>query len=120
MRLLLDEDSGAHSLVKALRADGHDVERVVDVGSLGSGASDAAVYAHAVTDDRVLVTRNGADFVAIATLPQSPAHPGILVIHYGGDGAALPVTTIARAITNIGNTYDTTRAMLLDVNHHVW
>lgn len=120
MRLLLDEDSGAHSLLKALRAVGHDVVRVVDVVDLGAGASDAAVYGHAVTDDRAILTGNGADFIAIASLPHSPEHPGILVIHYGDDGSALPVATIARAIGNIERTYATTHALILAVSQHIW
>jgi hypothetical protein len=49
VRLLLDEDSGAHSLLNALRAEGHDVERVVDIRTLGTGASDAAVYRRGVS-----------------------------------------------------------------------
>ena len=120
MRLLLDEDSGAHSLLSALRADGHDVERVVDAASLGPGASDDAVFRYAVADDRVVITKNGAVFAEIATVRGAPEHPGILVIRYGKDGSGLPIATIARAIRNIAQTYATTRTMMLDVNHHVW
>jgi predicted nuclease of predicted toxin-antitoxin system len=120
VRLLLDEDSGAHSLLNALRAAGHDVERVVDVPALGTGASDNGVFAHAVTDDRVLITKNGADFVAIAQQPGAPDHPGILVVHYDPVGANLPVATMVRAVENIARTYGTTRRLFLDVNQHVW
>ena len=120
MRLLLDEDSGAHSLLNALRADGHDVERVVDVRALGTGASDAAVYAYAIADDRALITKNGADFIAIATGPGPATHPGVLIVHCSKDGSSLPVETVVRAIANIARTYGTTASMFLDVNHHVW
>jgi predicted nuclease of predicted toxin-antitoxin system len=120
MRLLLDEDSGAHSLLTALRHGGHDVERVVDIPALGTGASDDAVFQSAVADDRVLVSKNGADFIEIATRPGAPRHPGVLVIHYREDGSSLPVATLVRAVTNIAQTYKTTSAMFLDVNHHVW
>lgn len=120
MRLLLDEDSGAHSLLKALRAAGHDVERVVAVPALGTGASDDAVFARAVTDDRVLVTKNGADFVEIAQRPGAPEHPGILVVHHDRVGASLPIATVVRAVGNIARTYETTRTLFLDVNQHVW
>jgi predicted nuclease of predicted toxin-antitoxin system len=120
MRLLLDEDSGARSLLVALRGGGHNVERVVDVAGLGQGASDNAVFLYAVADDRVLITKNGADFIEIATLPGAPKHPGILVVHYGQDGSGLPVATVVRAVANIAQTYPTTASMILDVNHHVW
>jgi predicted nuclease of predicted toxin-antitoxin system len=120
MRLLLDEDSGARSLLNALRSGGHDVERVVDIPALGTGASDDAVFAYAVADDRVLVTKNGADFIEIATRPGAAQHPGVLVIHYNEDGSALAVATIVRAVANIAQTYATTATMFLDVNHHVW
>ena len=119
MRLLLDEDTGARSLLEALRADGHDVECVVDVGALGTGSSDDDVFAHAVNDDRVLVTRNGSDFADIIEKARV-SHPGALVIHYRADGSSLPVAVIVRAIATIGNTYATTKDLLLSVNHHVW
>ena len=120
MRLLLDEDSGARSLLNALRAGGHDVERVVDVAALGIGAGDDAVFHFAVEDDRVLITKNGADFIEIATRPGAPEHPGVVVIHYAADGSSLPVATVVRAVANIAQTYQTTKSMFLDVNHHVW
>ncbi len=120
MRLLLDEDSGAHALANALRADGHDVERVVDVGDLGPGSSDDAVLAYAVAANRVLISKNGADFAEIATRPGAPGHPGVLVVHYTPDGSNLPVATVVRAVRNIARTYATTKDLFLDVNHHVW
>jgi predicted nuclease of predicted toxin-antitoxin system len=93
---------------------------VVDVPALGTGASDDAVFAYAVAVDRVLVTKNGADFVEIAQRPESPAHPGILVVHYDRAGASLPIATIVRAVENAALTYETTKALVLDVNQHVW
>jgi predicted nuclease of predicted toxin-antitoxin system len=120
VRLLLDEDSGARSLLNALRSQGHDVERVVDIPTLGPGATDDAVFQYAVADNRVLISKNGADFIEIATRPGAPQHPGIFVVHYAEDGSALPVATIVRAVANIARTYETTVTMLLDVNHHVW
>lgn len=120
MLLLLDEDTGAHSLANALRADGHDVERVVDVQSLGLGAADEAVYNYAAANGRVLITKNGSDFADIAMRSGAPKHSGILVIHYGRTGSALPIRSIVRAIGNISHTYEKTDGLFLDVNHHVW
>lgn len=119
MRLLLDEDTGAHSLLSALRGAGHDVERVVDVAALGAGARDETVLAYATETARVLMTHNGADFAEIATRT-TVTHCGILVIRYGEGGTSLDATTLARAIANIASTYETTSGMLLYVNHHVW
>jgi predicted nuclease of predicted toxin-antitoxin system len=119
VRLLLDEDAGAHSLLSVLRNAGHDVERVVDVEVLGSGSFDDAVLAYAVAHDRVLITYNGADFLEIVHA-EKPRHPGILVIHYTANGTSLPAETIARAITNVEQTYPATDGLVLDVNHHVW
>jgi len=118
--LLLDEDSGAHALANALRSDGHDVERVVDVQSLGLGAPDGAVYNYAAANGRALITKNGSDFADIATRPGAPKHHGILVIHYGRSGLSLPVASIVRAVGNIARTYESTDGLLLDMNHHVW
>jgi predicted nuclease of predicted toxin-antitoxin system len=120
VRLLLDEDSGARLLRDALHGAGHNVERVVDVPALGLGASDNAVFNYAVANDRLLITKNGADFIAIATQPGALQHPGVLVIHYAADGSGLPVATVVRAVANIAQTYPTTKSMFLDVNHHVW
>ncbi len=106
--------------MNALRADGHDVERTVDVRALGPGTSDDQVYAHAVADTRVLVTKNGADFAQIIDSEDPPSHAGVLVIHYCQDGTDLPIPTIVRAVANIAATYETTQGMMLDVNQHVW
>lgn len=119
MRLLLDEDCGAHSLVAALRLAGHDVERVVDAVGLGQGASDGDVFAHAVASNRVLMTKNGSDFFALADGPPPASHPGILVIHYGKD-ASLSVDAVVRAVSNIAATYPSTECEKLSLNQHVW
>lgn len=118
MRLLLDEDAGARSLLSALRTNGHDAERVVDVEALGAGSADAEVLAYAIAHDRVLMTYNGADFLEIAHAENR--HAGILVIHYTASGTSLPAGTIVRAIANIEQTYPATHGLALDVNHHVW
>jgi predicted nuclease of predicted toxin-antitoxin system len=119
MHLLLDEDSGARSLAFALRTAGHDVERVVDVTELGAGASDDAVFDYAVSADRVLITKNGSDFIEIVDQRQAE-HPGIVIMHYGEGGADLPTAAIVNAIGNIDTTYETVRSLFLSVNQHVW
>lgn len=120
VRLLLDEDSGARTLQKALRDEGHDVERVVDAAALGPGASDDAVLAAAIAENRVIVTKNGADFVDLVESANATDHPGILVVHVTNDGSSLPVSGIVRAVRNIAQTYPSTRGIVLSINQHVW
>lgn len=120
MRLLLDEDCGSHSLLSALRQAGHDVERVVDSETLGGGTTDVAVFDYAVATDRALITKNGDDFVNIAQRRGDVTFPGLFVLHYALDGSNLAVASVVRAIGNIATTYDSTRSLILDVNHHLW
>jgi aspartate oxidase len=119
VRLLLDEDAGAHSLLSGLRDARHDVERVVDVEVLGPGSADAAVLDYAVAASRALLTYNGADFVEIIERERVP-HPGVLAVHYAANGASLSTATIVRAVGNVARTYRTTSGLILDLNHHVW
>ena len=107
------------SLLSSLRTSGHDVERVVDVPALDSVPPTTRSFTTLCADDGVLITKNGADFIDLATRPGAVNHPGILVIRYQDDGTALPVATIVRAVANIAKTYETTTALFLDVNHHV-
>jgi predicted nuclease of predicted toxin-antitoxin system len=62
--------------VQALRDDGHDVARVVDVADLGEGATDEEVLAAAVRADRVLLAADQSDF----SDPSTDDHPGVVVI----------------------------------------
>jgi predicted nuclease of predicted toxin-antitoxin system len=120
VRLLLDEDCGSRHLLKALRSVGHDASRVVDIPALGSGTSDLAIYEFGVADDRVLMTKNAADFLAISGLPGAAGHAGILAIYYNDDGTSLPIETVVRAVSNIESLYKDCDGLLLSVNDHVW
>lgn len=53
--VLLDEDTDRDH-VGLLEEQGHDIERVVDVGSLGPGTDDDDVFAYAEDEDRVIIT----------------------------------------------------------------
>lgn len=57
LRFLLDEDVERELAIKLRRA-GHDVERVVEVDTLGTGAADAEVRAYARRTNRILVTHD--------------------------------------------------------------
>ncbi len=76
MYLLLDECCGK-ALVKIAEALGHSAQRSVDVGVLGRGATDDAVFAFARQSGAVLVTVNRADFIDIAA---AGPHVGVLLI----------------------------------------
>ncbi|MCW5943273.1 MAG: DUF5615 family PIN-like protein [Fimbriimonadaceae bacterium] len=83
IRILLDEDSGSHRLLRDLEsrtvavsgatAD-LDVVRAVDVGL--QDRPDYEVLAHAVEHERIVITRNYADFKDLHDA--NPVHPGIL------------------------------------------
>lgn len=77
MRLLAD----AHvkrAYVTALRSDGHAVERVVDVETLGQTAADEEILADARARDAVILTNDTKDFADADT------HPGIVIVPQAG------------------------------------
>lgn len=75
MKLLADENIDTE-WIQALRDDGHDVVRVVDVADLGVSATDPDVLAVATRDDRVLLTADQSDFGN----PPGAEHAGVLII----------------------------------------
>ena len=75
MDLLADENVETE-WVQALRDDGHDVSRVVDVEELGVSATDPNVLAGATQQNRVLLTADQSDF----SDPSTDDHPGIIII----------------------------------------
>lgn len=98
MRLLLDEDSQARRLVKLLRVGGHDVLTVGE--SNQAGAPDSVVLDMATDEDRVLLTRNCADYLTLHK--QRGSHSGILCVFQDPDPSkAMSYEDIARALTNL-------------------
>ena len=75
MKLLLDEDSQGNVLVRLLRDVGHDVQTVASAGM--AGQADPAVLAYAKVAGRVLLTRNGRDFLRLHQADSD--HAGILI-----------------------------------------
>lgn len=75
MELLADENIETE-WIQALRDDGHDVVRVVDVEDLGVSATDPDVLAVATRENRVLLTADQSDF----NDPPADEHPGIIII----------------------------------------
>jgi predicted nuclease of predicted toxin-antitoxin system len=78
---LVDEDSQARALLNLLRADGHDV---VAIGELGkNGTPDTQVLDLARSLERVLLTHNADDFLALHR--ERPGHRGIMAVYRDAD-----------------------------------
>src|SRR5690242_15818281 len=98
MRLLLDEDSQGRLLVRRLREAGHDVLTVREAGLMAH--RDADVFALARQEQRIVLTRNTRDFMALHEAEAD--HPGILAEHQDRDPAKnMTEADIVRAISNI-------------------
>lgn len=98
MRLLLDEDTQARRLVGLLRARGHDVLTVGEAD--GIGAPDSAVLMLAADADRVLLTRNCADYLTLHE--RITTHSGILCVYQDSDPSkTMRYEDIARALGNL-------------------
>ena len=75
MDLLADENAGTE-WVRALRNDGHDVARVVDLTDLGVGTPDSEIIVVATRQGRVLLTSDRSDFAD----PPISDHAGVIVV----------------------------------------
>ncbi len=96
--LLVDEDTQAMLLVQKLRAAGHDVLTVGEAGC--SGRADPDVFAHAIEQQRVLLTRNCNDFRALhgTGIP----HAGIIAIYQHAEiSKNLSYNDIVGALANL-------------------
>jgi predicted nuclease of predicted toxin-antitoxin system len=78
LKLLLDE-MYPPALAASLRAAGIEAVSIIELGM--AGTAEPAVFAYAVTDARVVVTENVADFVAIAAQHSTTGtpHPGLMI-----------------------------------------
>jgi predicted nuclease of predicted toxin-antitoxin system len=102
MRLYLDDDSASALLASLLRQAGHDVQVPADVRI--SGDDDAVHLAHAVKENRVLLSHNHRDFRNLHNLIMVTQghHPGILIVRRDNDPKRdLKAHDIVRAIRNL-------------------
>ena len=85
MRLYLDDDSASPLLARLLRQAGHDAQLPTDVGM--AGHDDPVHLAHAVAEDRVLLSGNHDDYRNLHNLSmQVQGHyPGILIVGRDND-----------------------------------
>lgn len=98
LALLLDEDSQAKYLVNLLNAAGHDILTINEAGMAGSLDEEVLAYAH--QQNRILLTRNCDDFLA---LHQSDlTHAGILTVYQDAEpGKNMSYQAIVQAIHNL-------------------
>jgi len=103
MRLYIDDDSVDPGLIRLLRRDGHDVQVPTDVGLAGN--SDQVHLAHAIRDQRAILTRNHRDFDGLhdlVVLAASGHHRGILVVLFDNNPRNnMSAGDIARAVRNL-------------------
>ena len=85
MRLYLDDDSANTLLAQLLRNAGHDVELPHDAGL--SGEPDPVHLTHAISEARILLTKNYGDFEYLHNLLgiAHGHHSGILVVRHDND-----------------------------------
>ncbi|NEO82813.1 MAG: hypothetical protein F6J87_00910 [Spirulina sp. SIO3F2] len=96
--LLIDEDSQAKYLVNLLRAAGHDVVTANEVEIMG--LPDEEVLNYARQQNRVVLTRNCGDFLALHQV--NPKHPGILAIYQESNPERnMGYRDVVRAIENL-------------------
>lgn len=102
VRLLIDECLIDRLLIAALEKAGHDVATVTQVDLLG--ATDRAIFEHAIEDSRLVITTNCEDFEALheAHLTSKLHHPGMLLIYLQNNpNKDLGYQQIAKAIANL-------------------
>lgn len=75
MRFLLDHDVPA-DLAVALRTIGYQAVRLVEV--LARNTPDREVWAHVCAEQRILITCNRNDFLALAKT--TAVHPGLIIL----------------------------------------
>jgi len=80
-RLLLDAHLSGKAIGRALRAPGHDI-RAIDAEKDLEGLRDQGVLELAISEDRVLITANVADFLPLLTalIESGGSHPGGILI----------------------------------------
>ena len=119
MRLYLDDDSVDPNLIRLLRRDGHDVETPFDAGLIGR--SDQVHLAHAIREQRAILTRNYRDFESLHDLVVSAArghHEGILVVRFDNNPRnSMTIAAVVRAVRNLEKSGVAIAAMYYELNH---
>jgi len=95
---LVDEDSQARTQLNILRAEGHDVLAIGEIGK--NGTPDPEVFELAQTLDRVLLTHNAEDFNQLHL--EHPGHPEVMAVYRDANPLKnMTYADIARAIVRL-------------------
>lgn len=117
LRLLVDEDTQARRLVEMLQAEGYDVLTINEAGM--TSVSDTVVMEIARTQQRVLLTRNCDDFLALHETNSD--HSGILAIYQDADPTkSMSYTAIVKAIANLERTGLSLKGLFIVLNQYNW
>ncbi len=120
MRLLLDECCAHKALVSELKARNYDVARSIDL--VGEGATDPMVFACGISENRILITANCGDFIALAEA--NDEHPGLMLIYPDDGGNAMPTAAIVKAVVNVrqsfGEDFAALRGQRIPLPQYVW
>ncbi len=104
-------------LVEMLRADGHDILTIGEVGV--TGILDSSVMELARVQQRILLTRNCDDFLTIHQ--ENAEHSGILAIYQDTDPMKnMSYAAIVKAINNLENTGLSLQGQFLVLNQYYW
>ena len=96
-RLYLDDCAYSKELLRLLTQAGHDVQVPADAGL--TGAADPEHFRHARQEQRALVTKNPADFLALHRA--DPDHAGVLAIYQDNSPRDMSDADIVRALENV-------------------
>lgn len=114
LKLLIDEDSQAQSLVNLLRNASHDVLTVNEAGLMSQ--PDSIVLNYAIENNRVLLTRNCRDFKALHEVNSS--HPGILAIYQEANPLKkISYKDLVKAIANLESANFSLANQFIALNH---
>lgn len=117
MRLLVDEDTQARTLVRLLHEVGHDV-LTAEAAALSS-LDDREVLARAISEHRALLTRNCGDFLQLHG--ELPEHSGILAVYQDADPLkSMTYAEIVRAIGNVASSGAMVEGELIVLNAWRW
>ncbi|NEQ68239.1 MAG: hypothetical protein F6K21_22610 [Symploca sp. SIO2D2] len=114
LKLLIDEDSQSHLLVKTLRQANHDVVTVNEANL--TGQPDNVVLEYATQEKRIVLTRNCRDFKVLHEA--HPIHPGIFAVYQ----EANPIKNMSRkdisqAIANLEAAQISLKNQFICLNH---
>jgi predicted nuclease of predicted toxin-antitoxin system len=116
LNVLIDEDSQSKILIRLLKDAGHSVLTVADLGA--NSKSDPEILKLAAENDRVLLTKNCADF---AELHKSNliCHSGIIAIYQNANPKkSMSYDQIVAAIDNFEKSNTPVHGQFIDLNHY--